>query len=622
MPNLKPSNSSSKKNFSNESQLEDPDLKQVEFFFYKGNLNEALKEIINLEKENKRIPARLRGQILKSLIFTQMGDMRGGLILADQIIEESQQIGDLPILFDAYIAKSSAFFELGEFNTCLEAIKTAENILLAIKTKSQLEHVKRESKLKILRGKVFRKKGELDVALGYLQEAFFITQEYGSKFERAEILNLLGIVHASRSENDSALDFLKKSMETFEELENRSQILKLTNNIGMIHWLKGELDQALEYFQKSFFLSQKEGDKIRQALSLLNISLIHRNKGDLDPALQYCEKGLKIYEESMIKSELATFYNNIGVIYQIKGELDEASKYYQKSLAIAEELGDKQEIATSLGNIGDILQYQGKLEKAINYYKRSLGLFEDIGNDVNTSRALFALIQVLEEEPIQVNNYLDKLHQIDSKEENRMINQIYRLGKAIALKSSGRIINLAEAQQLFKEITQEEILNVELTAFSMLYLCDSLILELRATGKEEILDEVKSILEQFRDFAGKRYSYHWLAQIHWLDSRLALLELDFKRSQRLLTQAITIAKDKGLQRLASQIENEYDALITRFGKWEEIVMEKPVINEIIELTQLEDLIERMIHKKLYRKEEEVLNYALLAKELVDKIDKK
>jgi hypothetical protein len=121
---------------------------------------------------------------------------------------------------------------------------------------------------------------------------------------------------------------------------------------------------------------------------------------------------------------------------------------------------------------------------------------------------------------------------------------------------------------LFKEITQEEILNVELSGYSMLYLCDSLILELRATGKEEILEEVKSILGQFRDFVVKRYSYHW------------------------------------------------------FGKWEEIVMEKPMINEIIELTQLEDLIERMIHRKIYRKEEEVLDYALLAKEFVDKIDKK
>ncbi len=619
---LKPSNSSSSKKNSNESQLEDPDLKQVEFLFYKGNLNEALKKIIDLENKKENNLVKLRGKILKSLIFTQIGDARGGLNLADQIVEESQQIGELLILFDAFVAKASAYFELGELNTCLEVIKTAENVLIPVKVKSQPEYMKRDSKLKFLRGKTYRRKGELDLALGYLQESFFIIQECGNQYEKADILNLLGIVHASRSENDSALGFLKKSLGIFEELENRSQIIKLTNNIGMIYWLKGELDQSLEYFQKSFFLSEKEGDKIRQALSLLNIGLIHRNKGNLDPALEFFEKGLRIYKELKIRSELATFYNNIGVIFQIKGELDEASKYYKKSLVIAEELEDKQEIATSLGNIGGIYQYQGDTDKSIRYYKKSLDLFMDIGNDINTSRILFTLIQVHEGDSEQARFYLEELHQINSKEENKLISQIYRLGKAITLKSSGRIINLAEAQQLFKEITQEEILNIEFTGFSMLYLCESLLLELKATGKEEILDEVEDVLEQFREFVEKRYSYHWLAQIYWLESKLALLELDLERSQRLLNQAITIAKEKSLRKLASQITSEYDSLINQISKWEEVVMQKPVINEIIELTQFEDLIERMIHRRLYRKEEEVLDYALLAKELVDKIDKK
>ena len=84
---------------------------------------------------------------VKSLIFSQMGDVIGGLNLADQIIEESQQIGDLFIIIDAFVVKGSALYELGELNTCLEVIKTAENILDAVKLKDQLEYIKRESKL-------------------------------------------------------------------------------------------------------------------------------------------------------------------------------------------------------------------------------------------------------------------------------------------------------------------------------------------------------------------------------------------------------------------------------------------------------------------------------------------
>ncbi|MFX0124334.1 MAG: tetratricopeptide repeat protein, partial [Candidatus Hodarchaeota archaeon] len=466
MPNRGNADSFPNRGKSNKSQFQDSDLEQVELFFYKGNLNEALKKLVKLEEMGGCNLVRMRGKILKSLIFTQMGDVVGGLNLADQVIEESQQIGELLVLFDAIVAKGSALFGLGELDTCFEVIKTAENILIPVKAKDQPEYIKRDSRLRFLRGKVYRKKGDLDLALHYLRDSFFVVQEYGNQYEQADILNNLGIVHASRSEHDPALDFLMKSLELFVELDNQSQVIKLTNNIGMIYWLKGELDQALEYYKRSLVLSDKEKNKRDYALILLNIGLIHRNKGDLDPALDYLEKGLKIYEELRSKSELATFYNNIGVIFQIKGELDEALEYYQKSLVIAEELGDKQEIATSLGNIGDIYQYQGNNKKAVSYYKKSLELFIGIGNDVNTSRLLLTLITIFETskgDHDQLNVYLEKLRKIESKEKNKLINQVYRLGKAITLKSSGRIIDIAEAQQIFKEITQEEILYIGYT---------------------------------------------------------------------------------------------------------------------------------------------------------------
>ncbi|UCG02894.1 MAG: tetratricopeptide repeat protein [Candidatus Heimdallarchaeota archaeon] len=617
MPRLKPSKSSSSKGKSKNSQLRNIDLKQVEFFIYRGNLDLALKKLVELEGRSSDKLDILRSKIQKSLIFTQMGDETGGLNLADQIIEEGQQIGELVILFDAMIAKSNALFELGELNTCLEVIKTAENILISIKAKDQPDYVKRDSKLKFLKGKIYRKKGELDLALNYLQECFFTIQEYGDQYEKAEILNMLGIVNASKSENDSALGFFKQGLEIFEELENRSQILKLTNNIGMIYQLKGELEQALGCFQKSLALSEKEGDKKRQAESLINIGLIYRNKGDLDPALEYSQKGLRIYEGLELKSELAAFYNNVGVIFQIKGELDEASEYYHRSLDIAEELGDKQEIATGLGNIGDIFQYQGENEKAVSYYKKSLALFEEIGNDINTSRLLVTLIQAHDKDTDQTF-YLEKLQKIHSKEENKVINQIYRLGRAIALKSSGRIVDMAEAQQIFRKITQEEVLYISFTGFSMLYLCESLLIEFKATGNEEIIQDIKSVLRRFSHITEKQYSHFWLAHIYWLESRLALLEFDIERSQQLLKQALAFTEEKGLRRLAMEISREQIVFIEQINRWEQIIEQKPSVEEVFELTQLGDLINRMINKRIYRKEEEILDYATKAKELLEK----
>ena len=600
-------------------------LKEIKLLYYKGSLNEALKKVIKLENESDDDYLKIQCQNLRSLIFIQMGDPTGGLRLADRAVEKSQQLGDLLLILDALIARVTALFELGELDQCLDVIKQSNNILSSTKVKNQSEYTKRKSTLKFLSGKVFRKKGDMDIALFHLNEALAIRQELGldgegieTKFEVAEVLNVIGIISSYKGENNSALSYIQSSLNIFEEIGNREQILKLTNNIGMIYWLKGELDQALEYLQKSLFISEKVGNKRNLAALLSNIGMIHRNRGNLDAALSYFEKGLKIYEELKSKSELATFYNNIGVLFQIKGELDEASKYYQKSLMIAEELGDKLEIATSLGNIGDLYQYQGDSKRAISNYEKSLALYEEIGNDVNICRILLNLIEVNEGKGKEVQHYLQKMQEIDSKEENKMINQMYRLGRAIALKSSGRIIKIAEAQQLFQEIAQEEISHVESTGRSMLHLCESLLLEYKATGKDDIIHEVKTVLNQFKGFVEKRHSYHWLAQIFWLESKFALLELDLERSQHLLSQAITVAKEKGLGRLANQITSEYNSLLTQFANWEEVVTQKQARKKILELSQIEDLVERMIHKRLYHQEEAVLDYAVRAKQVVSR----
>ncbi|MFX0124335.1 MAG: hypothetical protein ACFFAE_11905, partial [Candidatus Hodarchaeota archaeon] len=152
----------------------------------------------------------------------------------------------------------------------------------------------------------------------------------------------------------------------------------------------------------------------------------------------------------------------------------------------------------------------------------------------------------------------------------------------------------------------------------MLYLCESLLQELRATGNEEIIQDIKSLLERFRIITEKQYSHFWLAQIYWLEFRLALLELDIDRSQKLLRQALTFTEEKGLKRLAIEISREYTIFMKQISRWEQIIDQKPSMEEVIELTQLGDLIDRMINKRIYRKEEEIMDYAAKAKELLRK----
>ena len=99
------------------------------------------------------------------------------------------------------------------------------------------------------------------------------------------------------------------------------------------------------------------------------------------------------------------------------------------------------------------------------------------------------------------------------------------------------------------------------------------------------------------------------------------MELDVKGAHKLLSQAELIAEEKGLGKLSLKIEKEKELSSALVEKVKKLIDKKPSINEIIELTKLEDLFEQMLKKRIYRKEEEVLEYAVQARALVQTMGK-
>ena len=151
-------------------------VQQIEELIHSGNLNGALDLVLPLEEE-KDLQAELKIKIpiFKSRIYCMKGNYKKGLILAEQAIQKSQQIENMLLTVDAHISMAYALLELSELDKCLEEIENGENILKTSKTQNQVELVKRNISFNLIKGKIFRKKGELDLALDYLQEILLIS---------------------------------------------------------------------------------------------------------------------------------------------------------------------------------------------------------------------------------------------------------------------------------------------------------------------------------------------------------------------------------------------------------------------------------------------------------------
>jgi tetratricopeptide (TPR) repeat protein len=595
-------------------------LKQVERLIYMDKLEEALQKVENLgNKVELDEIEKIQVQILRSLIFTQIGNFIASLELAEQLSKECQQLENHILMIDVIISLATTNFGLDELSKCLDLINNGEKLLNTINKGNEREIINRVASLKYLKGKVCWKRGELDQALDLVQEIFSIKRDLGNLYETADYQNILGIFFIGKGEFDKALDYLQNSLQIFEELGIKSSIVKSLTNIGLIHWKKGNLGEALDNYKISLAKSEELKNKQFIAKLSVNIGLIYWNMGELDKALNFYQKSLVVSKEIENKVIVATCFNNIGTIFQFKGELDQALEFYQKSLALHEELAMKPDTAFCLNNIGEIYHTKGVFDVAIDYYKKSLILFEEAGDNYNTCVALYNLVLVAVDRGSTKDSdpYLQKLQEIDIKEVNKYISQKYRLAKAVVLKERERVVNIAEAQNLFQEVAHEEMISLEHNVTANLNLCELLLKELRATGNEEILMELREVLSRLRNVAEGQNSYIWLAKTYWLQSKIALLEFDLEQSQELLTQAETIANEKGLIKLLNQISNEREILLSQFNKWKKVFEQKPSVREIIDLTQIEGMVERMIQKKLDSSDEEVMQYAVESRRLVE-----
>jgi tetratricopeptide (TPR) repeat protein len=579
----------------NTSHLQNPELNQIELLIGEEKFENALQDVEKFEKkddlsENNRI----KNQVLKSLILTKMGVYETALEIAQRSIDESQHLDNPLLELDSSLSLANALFEHGKLNECLDVIIDGEILLKEIKSVEKLERTKKEAALNLLKGKIYRKKSDFKLAHENLQKCLAISKDIGNSFLLTDALNNIGIIYASKGEFDLALNFFSQSLEMNEALGSKQPKIKLLNNFGMIYWQKGELDLAYEYYNQCLNLSREFKDKKISAGVLLNIGIICLDKGDIHKALDHFQNSLMLYEELESNYEIALCLNNIGNVYQIKEDLDQALLFYIKSLAIFEELEDKKDIAHGLNNIGDIYKIEGNYEKALVNYKKCLNLYEEIGNNQDTSLAIYNLVSVCIESDLidEAESYLDKFKIMAEQESNKQIDQLYRLSKALVLKTYERIVKKVEAQQLFQQIAEEEVIQLQYTVSAMLNLSDLLLFELKASGVEDVVYEVKTLFNKLITIAENQNSFSILIETYLLQSKMALIELNVNEAQDLLVKAENITRDNELHRLLEKVLLEQDTLETEVEKWNELAKQSASLFDRLEQANLLNYIKK------------------------------
>jgi tetratricopeptide (TPR) repeat protein/predicted amidohydrolase len=578
-------------------------ISQVKSLMKERKYREALELLEKVKAhESLSVEESLDCKLLESKLRISLGDFENARVLVEKVLQASREQDDMVMAVGSLGLMAQIDWRSGEYGKGLEAVEEGERILEGIEFELGDEKAREAMKKKAFLlgngGIICWFKGDLERAREYAQRSLEIEELLDDLPGQADSLNNLGLIYWSKGDFEQAIGYYHRSLEIHEKIGDRARISTTLSNIGNVYSAKGELDAALESYQRSLAIKTEMGLKYDIWRPLINIGTVYRYKGQLDLALDHYRKSLALGEELEDKSTIALAANNMGDIHIIRGELGEALECFQRSLELYEELGQKEKVALLLFNTGEVYRKKGNYEEAQDYYVQSLTMYEEMDSAQFASAVLFNLLWVALDTSNSslAQQYLKKLEQINERWENQRLDQRYRIGKALTLKYSTRARHKLEAVKILEEVIKEEILDHQLTVGAMVHLCDLLLSELKLTGEEELFGEIKELTGQLLAIAQDQSSASLLAETYLLQSKLALIELDMGQARKLLAQAHGIAEEKGLNVLAQVVVKERDALQSQMKKWEALIKQKPSKQEMVDITNIDVMLERMIQK--------------------------
>ena len=574
----------------------------VEKEIFNGNFSKALSLLEEIEKNpNNTEEEIIECQEIKAYGLTNNGNPPGALEIVDKLLENHSNLSNRVLLGKIYITQASILYDLNKIPESSDALEKGIEIIEKETSQDKNDFNEIRAKIHYLKGRIARKKNEIPTSLEELNKSLEFRSGTKNLDGLGDIYAELGILYFMTRNPDQSISSLLEAIAIFRRLNSKSKLLKAYNNIGMIYQRMQNPEKSLEFLLLSSKLLEEFGDQFKPQLciSSLNIGIIYIDKGEIDQAIGFLERAINLADQLGAQEQKGLALQGLAVIYEVKGDLQHSLDLYNECLKIFEELKNDHQIAAANNNIGNLYILKGEINQSINYFEKALTIFTSLNDSEQISVNLYNLVVACAtiNNLDKANAYVDQLKlQLDSNE-NKLIEQVYRLAKAEILKKSKRIIKKAEAQLIYQQIAYEDVIKHQNTVDSMFNLCEMLIQELRSSGNETIISEVKDVISKLIDIAQNQNSFKVLVQSKMLQSKVALLELDLNTAKESLNEAQNIAFDKGLDNLAMVISGEYDALIDQLSKWTDLIDSNVSMIERLEMAELEGLVSNMVRKK-------------------------
>ncbi|MFX0087562.1 MAG: tetratricopeptide repeat protein, partial [Candidatus Hodarchaeota archaeon] len=526
-------------------------LNQVQKLVWQNKIDQALQEIEVIQEKD-----RVNGLIYKSLILSQKREVTSAISIVEELLDEDRFPLQLTQEFGIRIAKILVLMRGSRFVKAFEEIDVCDVLLSQMNRNERIEVKEWEGRF-------------LSIKAGF--------QMMGGDIKQAEAN-------------------FQKCLTLFTDIRYYKEIHDQLNNLGWIYRVQGKLNQAHDCFHKQLDFNYESKDKKNVSWSKFNLAYIHFYKGELIQAADYAQESMALFQELESNTGLSYVYTVIGSIHRGRGELEKSLDYYNMVLelyntALIKNQNVPHSVCVGLRDLGILYFHKNKIKQSSEYFKRaieihnSLCLFKNTLNDFELAVSNFWLIFLSIESgfPNPVDDFLKEINKLTSSWP--WLKLFSKAGKALILKNRPRAKDKIEAQQLFQELLGERF-DYELEFVIQVNLCELLLDELKFYGEEEVIQEIQRLLNRISNIAKNQRSITTLVTLYSLQAKLALIEGNIEYSNSLLTQALLLSNEKGLEFLSLQVKKQQDLLVSQLEEWRQLLVRNSSIQEKFELLDL------------------------------------
>ncbi len=220
-------------------------------------------------------------------------------------------------------------------------------------------------------GLVARLSGHHEAALAYSRRV--VDDPERTPIERAEALNVLGLVAFDRRKWEKSLHYIDQALALYRALNDPYNTARLLTNRGLVLRKSHRFDESAESFQAAIQQFKAAGDHTEIFKPIMNLGIVFWERKEYQAAILKYKEALRLFKQHDYLIDQAHVYNNLGMAYMGLQDWSTAETYFRASADIWQNVGDKEYyVANAFDNLGMMFTEAGEISQAKEAFQQAL----------------------------------------------------------------------------------------------------------------------------------------------------------------------------------------------------------------------------------------------------------